>query len=366
MYRHTWVFGFSLIVFLPLLLTTFCSGSSPNRYHEAMWYTPIGSERVRCDLCPHKCIMMDGQIGFCRVRQNRDGKLYSLVYGKPSAVNIGPIEKAPLYHFIPGHRRLTIATVGCNLACKHCQNWHIAHSSPGEVRYQNLTPQQVVAKARRLGVNSISFTYSEPTVFYEYMYDIATLAQKNGIKTSIVSNGFISPEPLRRLVRVLDAVKIDLKAFTETFYSQIASGQLTPVLRTLQVLKEEGVYFEIVNLVIPTLNDNPAEILAMSRWIKKNLGAEVPIHFSRFHPAFRLTRLPATPVETLENAIRIAQSVGLKYVYIGNVPGHKHNSTFCPSCDGRIIHRVHFNVIENNIENGSCGFCGYRIPGVWS
>jgi len=332
---------------------------------EAMWYTPLQFSRVRCDLCPHKCVIEEGRGGFCRVRENRDGKLYSLVYGKPCAVNIGPIEKAPLYHFIPGHRRLTIATMGCNLSCKHCQNWHISQISPAEISHYTLSPEEVVKHAKRLGVNSISFTYTEPTIFYEYMYSIATLARKRGLRTSVVSNGFISPEPLRKLIKVLDAVKIDLKAFTERFYYEICSAELAPVLKTLQVLKEEGIFFEIVNLIIPTLNDNPDEIEKMCLWIKENLGEDVPVHFSRFTPAYRLTRLPATPVETLEEAVRIGQRVGLKYVYIGNVPGHRYSSTYCPGCGEKLIHRIHFSVLSNSIEDGKCGYCGHKIPGIW-
>lgn len=356
---------FYLNFVIPLMLSILSAGNPANQRFEAMWYTPLGFEKVRCDLCPRKCLITEGDRGFCRVRENSNGKLYSLVYGKPASVNIGPIEKAPLYHFIPGHRRLTLATVGCNLTCKHCHNWHISQRAPEDMRHYSLTPHEVVQRAKRLGVNSISFTYTEPTIFYEYMYDIATLARREGIRTSIVSNGFISPEPLRKLVRVLDAVKIDLKAFTERFYSEICGGRLAPVKKTLQVLREEGVFFEIVNLVIPTLNDNPEDIERMCRWIKENLGADVPIHFSRFHPSFRLTRLPATPVETLERAVKIAHRAGLKYVYIGNVPGHRYNSTFCPGCNERLIHRVHFSVLDNNVVNGACSFCGYELPGVW-
>ncbi|HSW67628.1 MAG TPA: AmmeMemoRadiSam system radical SAM enzyme [Bacteroidales bacterium] len=350
---------------IPLILSLMSAGNPEERGIEAMWYTQLGFNNVRCDLCPRKCIITDGGRGFCRVRENQDGTLYSLVYGKPASVNIGPIEKAPLYHFNPGHRRLTLATVGCNLKCKHCHNWHISQSSPEQIRYQSLTPEEVVERAKRLGVNSISFTYTEPTIFYEYMYDIATLAREQGIRTSMVSNGYISPEPLKKLVRVLDAVKIDLKAFTEQFYSEICGGQLAPVKKTLQVLREEGVFFEIVNLVIPTLNDDPREIEKMCLWIRDNLGDDIPIHFSRFHPSYRLTRLPATPVETLEMAVKIAQRVGLKYVYIGNVPGHRYNSTFCPGCNERLIHRVHFSVLDNNVVNGACRFCGYKLPGIW-
>ncbi len=220
-------------------------------------------------------------------------------------------------------------------------------------------------EALKQGVNSISFTYTEPTVFYEYIYDISKLAREKGIKTSIVSNGCINPEPLRKLLTVLDAVKIDLKGFTESFYREVSSAELQPVLETLRILKQEGVYFEIVNLVVPTLNDDPEETKKMCEWIRDNLGEDVPFHFSRFSPSYRFPHLPATPIKTLESAARIARKAGLKYVYIGNVPGHEFNSTFCPRCKKRLIHRIHFSVLKNNIEDGKCSFCGHTIPGVW-
>lgn len=332
---------------------------------EAMFYRRLDNNKVWCQLCPRKCTIAEGKRGFCRVRENRGGRLYTLVYGRPCAVSIGPIEKAPLYHFEPSHKRLTVATVSCNLRCKHCHNWHISQVGPGEVREYNLTTEEIVEEAKRRGVGSISFTYTEPVVFYEYIYDISKLAKEKGLKTSIVSNGFINPEPLRKLLPVLDAVKIDLKAFTEKFYREVCAAELEPVLKTLKVLKEEGAFFEIVNLVIPTLNDSPEEIRKMCKWIKENLGEDVPLHFSRFHPAYRITHLPPTPVKTLEMAIRTAKDVGLKYIYIGNVPGHKYNSTFCSQCEKRLIHRIHFSVLSNNIENGKCRFCQQEIPGVW-
>ena len=333
---------------------------------EAMFYQKLEGNNLRCRLCPRKCIIPEGGRGFCRVRENKGGKLYSLVYGKPCSVDLGPIEKAPIYHFIPGHVRLCLSTVGCNLRCKYCHNWHISQAGPGELREYNLSPEEVVKEALSQGVKSISFTYTEPTVFYEYIYDISKLAREKGIKTSIVSNGYINPEPLRKLLTVLDAVKIDLKGFTESFYREVSSAGLQPVLETLKVLKQEGVYFEIVNLIVPTLNDDPEEIKKMCEWIKENLGEDVPLHFSRFTPAYKLTSLPATPIKTLEEAVKIAQETGLRYVYLGNVPGHRYNSTFCPQCGKRLIHRIHFSVLKDEIEDGICGFCGYKIAGIWN
>lgn len=335
------------------------------RGKEAMFYLKLNNNVVQCRLCPQGCRIDAGNSGFCRARKNIGGTLHSMVYGRPCTVDTGPIEKAPLYHFIPGHQRLCMATVGCNLRCRYCHNWHISQRSPGEVRELSMSPEEIVEEALRQRISSISFTYSEPTVFFEYMHDISRLAKNNGLKVSIVSNGFINPQPMRKLLAFLDAVKIDLKAFSDEFYREVSSARLKPVMQTLEVLKEEGAFFEIVNLIVPTLNDDPGEIKRMCVWIRRNLGEEVPLHFSRFSPSYKLTNLPSTPVRTLEAAVSIAHGAGLKYVYIGNVPGHKYNSTYCPQCERRLIHRTHFSVLSNNIEKGRCKFCGYKIHGVW-
>ena len=332
---------------------------------EAYFYQKLGDQEVQCLMCPRKCLILEGARGVCRNRENHGGRLYALTYGRPCSIAVEPIEKAPFFHFIPGHKRLCVATVGCNLRCKYCQNWHISQKRVEEVRHYDLSPEQIVEIAKREEVKSICFTFSEPTAFYEYMYDIAKLAKENGLMTSIVSNGFINPQPLRQLIEVLDAVKIDLKGFSEEFYEEVCFGRLEPVLNTLRTLREEGMWVEIVNLVVPPLNDDPNEIEKMCQWIKENLGDEVPLHFLRFFPDYKLTHLPSTPVKTLERAIEIAQKVGLKYVYIGNVPGHQHNSTFCPECGKRLIHRVHFALLGNNMEDGKCKFCGQEIPGIW-
>jgi len=332
---------------------------------EAMFYRQTGNQSVQCRLCPHMCNLDEGESGFCRVRENVGGKLYSMVYGYPCTYDIGPIEKAPLHHFVPGHSRLCVATVGCNFRCSYCHNWHISQKSPGQVREYEMSPEDIVEEASESGVDSVSFTYTEPTVFFEYMYDICRLAKNKGLKTSIVSNGFINPEPLRKLLVYLDAVKIDLKSFNDQFYKEVSSGRLEPVKRSLKVVKEEGVFFEIVNLVVPGLNDDPDELRSMCSWIRQDLGGEVPVHFSRFSPTYQLTDLESTPVETLEVAVEIAHEEGLKYLYIGNVPGHKRNSTFCPGCEEELVLRSHFTILSNNIEEGQCKFCGYSIAGVW-
>jgi pyruvate formate lyase activating enzyme len=332
---------------------------------EAMFYRREQGTTVQCLLCPRECLIADGKRGFCRNRENRDGTLYTLVYGRPAIVDVGPIEKAPIYHFIPGHFRLCITCASCNLRCKHCQNWHLSQKSLEELNHHPYSPSEIVQQAKKQGLFSISFTYTEPTVYYEYVYDISAVARENGMKTSIVSNGYIHRDPLLKLLKVLDAVKIDLKGFNEEFYREVCSATLKPVLESLLTVKKENVWLEIVNLVLPTLNDNLKMIDEMSRWIKENLGVDTPLHFTRFHPDYQLTHLSPTPVSTLESAYEMARKNGLKYVYIGNVPGHIRNSTFCPHCNRKVIHRTNFDVLEMNVVEGKCKFCGFPLQGKW-
>jgi pyruvate formate lyase activating enzyme len=333
---------------------------------EAMFYKKVNEGDVQCLLCPRECVISDGKRGFCRNRENRKGKLYTIVYGKPSVVDIGPIEKAPLYHFVPGHFRLCLTCSSCNLRCKHCQNWHLSQKGFEELNHYSYSPSEIVQQAKNKELHSISFTYTEPTVYYEYLYDISVIAKEAGMKTSIVSNGYINREPLLRLLKVLDAVKIDLKGFSEKYYKEVCSATLKPVLDSLITVKRENVWLEIVNLVIPTVNDDWEMIDGMCRWIKENLGLDTPLHFTKFSPNYKLTHLPPTPISILESAYEIAKQNGLKYVYIGNVPGHIYNSTFCPSCNQRLIHRTHFDVLETNISSGKCKFCNYPIQGKWA
>jgi len=331
-----------------------------------MFYKNVNGQNVQCLLCPRECVISDGKRGFCRNRENQKGKLYTLVYGKPSVVDIGPIEKAPLCHFVPGHFRLCLTCASCNLRCKYCQNWHLSQSSSEEQNCYSYTPEEIVKQAQSHNLSSISFTYTEPTVYYEYLYDISSIAKPMGLKTSIVSNGYINREPLIKLLNVLDAVKIDLKGFSEKFYEEVSSASLKPVLESLITVKKEKVWLEIVNLIVPTLNDDPKMIDEMCRWIKENLGQDTPLHFTRFSPNYKLSHLSPTPVSTLESAYEIAKKSGLRYVYIGNVPGHIHNSTFCPFCNRKVIHRTHFNVLEMNVVNGKCKFCNAPIQGIWT
>jgi len=333
---------------------------------EAMFYRKLGDKRVWCQLCFRKCTIAEGERGFCRNRENRKGTLYNLVHGKPAAVHIDPIEKEPQFHMLPGTEILCFGTASCNFRCRFCQNWHLSQRSMEEIGYHyDMPPEKAVETAIERGIPTVSFTYNEPTAFYEYVYDVARLAKAKGLRVLFHSNGSMNSEPLRELLKYTDAVTIDLKGFSDEFYQGASSAELEPVLRTLKIIKGEGVWLEIVNLVIPTLNDDAGMIREMCEWIKENLGPNVPLHFTRFFPAYRLTNLPPTPIETLEMAREIAVDVGLKYVYIGNAPGHKYNSTFCPKCGKALIHRIHFMVLENNIKGGRCGFCGYEIPGIW-
>ncbi|MFH0965025.1 MAG: AmmeMemoRadiSam system radical SAM enzyme [Planctomycetota bacterium] len=360
-----------LLIGLALLVSAFAlriafSSESAVPAHEAMFYEKLPDGRVECGLCPRRCVIAQGQRGACRNRENRDGTLYSVVYGKPCTVTVEPIEKAPFYHFLPGNWRLCTATVGCNLHCKYCQNWQISQRTVEEVDYRETPPDVLVAQARKESIPIICFTFSEPTSFYEYMYDTAKLAHEAGIKTAVVSNGFINPAPLRQLLTVVDAIRIDLKGFTEEFYEEVTGGRLGPVLETLKTIHQSGKHLEIINLVVPTYNDDPETIRKMCQWIKDNLGVEHPIHFTRFFPQYRMTHLTATPVSALERAAEVAQEVGLQYVYIGNVPGHPLNNTYCPQCHALLIRRAGFQILENLIRDGKCPSCEHVIPGVWS
>jgi len=345
----------------PSSITTATPEVSPK---EAMFYEKLDGNKIQCNICFRRCIVPPGGRGFCRVKENRDGRYYSLVYSSPSAVHVDPIEKEPQLHMLPGSEILCLGTAGCNFRCRHCHNWHLSQARPEDLDAYHLPPEKVIELAIQKDIPTISFTYNEPTVFYEYVYDIAVLAKKKGLKILWHSNGSMNPDPLRALLEYTDAVTIDLKGFTKKAY-QNSSAELKPVLETLKIIKQEGRWLEIVNLVIPTINDNPDDIRRMCEWIKENLGEEVPLHFSRFFPNYKLLHLPPTPIETLEDAYKIAKDTGLHYVTIGNVPGHKYNSTFCSKCGRRLIHRVHFQVSENNVVKGRCKFCNHKIPGIW-
>jgi pyruvate formate lyase activating enzyme len=336
--------------------------------HEARYYKKLAGDKVQCLLCPWCCVVLPGARGQCNVRENVRGGYQTLVYGTASACHIDPIEKKPFFHFLPGQAAYSLATAGCNLECKFCQNWELARRSPEEVfRYgQTLPPGEAVRQAAGQGCPIIAFTYNEPVISLEYTIDIATLAREKGIRNVVVSNGFIRKEPLQDVCKVIDAYKVDLKGFTESYYEQIVGGSLAPVLDTLVFLKERGIWTEIVYLVVPTYNDGETEIRNMVEWVGKHLGPDVPVHFSRFYPQYKLKNLPPTPVSTLEKARRIGLEAGLHYVYLGNVPGHAGESTTCPACGRLVITRTGYSILENRLKSGKCGYCGNPVSGVWS
>ncbi len=353
-----------ILILLVILLITLLMGikKQSELLHKAMFYEKLKKNYVRCDLCPNNCVLKENETGTCGVRQNIGGDLYSLVYNQPVSIHIDPIEKKPLYHFYPGTNILSIATVGCNLRCNFCQNWTISQTRPDETTAYQATPEQIIEMAKEYDCQSIAFTYTEPTIFYEYMLDIAKLAKKEGLKTVLVTCGYINEKPLRELAKYIDAANIDLKGFSEEFYSTYTTGSLQPVLNTLQIAKEEGMFFEITNLVIPQANDDPVMIRAMCKWIKENIGDEYPLHFSRFFPQYKLTNRPPTPVKTLEMAYDIAREEGMKYVYIGNV-GNIGEDTYCPNCGKKIIDRSGYMIGDIYIKDGKCEFCEEDIFG---
>ncbi|MDD5218515.1 MAG: AmmeMemoRadiSam system radical SAM enzyme [Candidatus Omnitrophica bacterium] len=322
---------------------------------------------IQCTLCPRGCTMAEYERGRCKVRVNKGGQLYTLVYGKPCAVHIDPIEKKPFFHFLPATAILSIATAGCCLECKYCQNWEISQAWPEETINQDLSPEAVVKGAVASRCRSIAYTYTEPTIFYEYMYDTSVLARRMGLRNVSVTCGYINPEPLRELCQVLDAANVDLKGFTDEFYVVNCGGRLQPVMDCILTMKKLGVHVEITNLVVPTKNDNMDLIRQMCAWVVQNTGADTPLHFSRFSPDYRLRQLPPTPIETLVKARDIALAEGLRYVYVGNVPGEDYENTICPGCKKPVIRRMGYRVVDFEIdrETSQCLYCHYKIAGVW-
>ncbi len=321
---------------------------------------------VKCLLCAQGCIIKEGARGKCRARMNVGGKLRSLVYGRPIAIHVDPIEKKPFYHYLPGRQAYSLATAGCPLSCRFCQNWEISQAKPEDYQVRFIPPREIVDNTRSEHAPIIAFTYNEPTVFTEYLTDTARVARSKGLRSVLVSCGFMNEEPLREMCSVLDAIKIDLKGFSEDFYHRVCGAELKPVLRSIKQIAESKVHLEIVNLVVPTLNDSDQMMNKLSTWIVEEVGPDVPVHFTRFHPDYKLLNLPPTPVSTLERARDIAMSKGIHYAYVGNVPGHPGNSTYCPSCGKIVIKRSGFFPVEIHIKNDRCEYCGRQIAGVWS
>ena len=334
--------------------------------HEARWWETLPNGKLHCYLCPRHCHIGEGQAGFCFIRVNEGGKFYSLGYASPAAIQIDPIEKKPLNHFLPGTKIFSMGTAGCNMGCFFCQNWDISKSRSDQVHSTHLEPEQVVELAIRYGCPSIAFTYNEPTIWGEYVIDISKVAHERGLNTVMVTNGYVTRDAFHDIYDHIDAANVDLKAFTENFYGKITLTHLDPVLETLKRLKNEtNVWFEITNLMIPTLNDDPAETRKLAEWVLKNLGPDVPLHFTAFHPDFKLRDKPRTSPECLHRARAIAREVGLHYVYEGNIYSDGAH-TLCRNCGEMLIRRSWHDVLQNRLRNGACPKCAHKIPGRWT
>ncbi len=324
------------------------------------------SSTVRCQLCAQNCMLRDGERGKCRARINVNGELKSLVYGRPVSVHVDPIEKKPFYHFLPGTSAFSLSTAGCPLHCKFCQNWEISQSKPEDFEGGPVPPSEIVKAAAARHAPVIAFTYNEPTVFTEYLTDIARVARKDGTRCVLISCGFMNEAPLTEICSLMNAIKIDLKGFDQGFYRNVCSAELQPVLRSIKQVAKSGVHLEIVNLVVPTLNDSEKMTKDLADWVCGELGPDVPIHFTRFHPDYQLLNLPPTPVSTLELSREFAMKRGIRYAYVGNVPGHPGNHTYCPNCGKAVIKRSNFFIEELKLKDGQCQFCRTKIAGVWS
>jgi len=347
----------------------FLSASSSEQsgiYRRIAMYQEETARGIMCRICPNECVLKEGELSKCNNRKVHNSKLYTLAFGNPCSVNIDPVEKKPLYHFYPGSRAYSIATAGCNLVCLNCQNWTISQISPDKTRNYDLPPADVVSDCINNNCRSIAYTYSEPVTFYEYVYETAQLARKAGVKNIMKSNGYINPEPLKKLCPVIDAANIDLKAFTESTYLKLTGGKLQPVLDSLKVYRDMGVWLEITNLVVPTWSDNLVEIRNMCKWLNDNGFSKTPVHFSRFYPMHKLEQLPPTPVEILNKAVKIAREEGIIYVYTGNVPGNELSDTICPECKSTLIGRQGFRITSNTIKDGKCSKCSKPVDGVWN
>lgn len=319
---------------------------------EVEFYEKRGDGEVQCHLCPRNCVIGEGKRGYCGVRENREGKLYSLVYGKPCTINVDPIEKKPLYHFAPGTNCLSIATVGCNLGCKFCQNWQIAH--PERIFGRNVSPEEVVERVKESRVPGIAYTYTEPTIAWEYYLDIMKLARREGLYNVWVSNGYTSLDAIKKMGEYLDAINVDIKGDKEFYRKLCAVPDMSPIFEALKEYKKQGVWIEVTNLIIPGYNDTREKVEELVKWVKENLGTETPIHFSAFFPHYKMKDTPPTGVETLEMAVETAEKMEMKYVYLGNLPSHRKESTYCPKCGAKVIDRSGFSVTSVNWKCPEC------------
>jgi pyruvate formate lyase activating enzyme len=333
---------------------------------EALFYEKLTGQKVRCYLCPRECTLKDGQSGFCYVRINQHGILRTMAYAHPYAINVDPIEKKPLFHVLPATSIFSLGTAGCNLGCKFCQNWDLSKSKSQQERAYYLSPKKIIILAKEHQCSSIAFTYNEPTIFAEYVMDTARLAHKEGLKTVMVTNGYITEKVIKDVYENIDAANVDLKGFSEEFYKKLTLSHLVPVLETLKTLHAMGVWIEITNLLIPGWNDSEKMITQLIDWVLSELGPDVPLHFTAFHPDYQLTDIPATPPETVQKARDTALLRGIHFAYVGNIWDDERSSTYCPSCKTLLIERKWYQTkIVNLSADGKCEKCGERIPGIW-
>lgn len=338
----------------------------PGRFSRpAFRFKKMANDRVVCGICPQRCLLSPGDRSVCRSKANIDGTLYTLAYGNPCAVNIDPVEKKPLYHFLPGSRVFSLAVAGCNFRCLNCQNWQISQFKPEQVHHRELMPDKAVAEAQQTDCHAIAYTYSEPITFFEYMLAISSRAKSIGLKNLWISNGYINQEPLQALCRVLHGANVNLKAYSDQIYRQLNGGRLDPVLKTFQTLDKEGVHFEITNLIVPEYTDDEEMVKQMCDWILNHVGPDYPLHFLRFFPRYKLDRLAPTPISVLVRFRELAIAEGIHYVYLGNVPGHEGNHTFCHQCKRLIIERRGYHLPQYHLTGNQCRFCETVIPGVW-
>ena len=337
-------------------------------YKEAMLYQQLEDSSVHCFLCNHHCRIKLGEVGFCGVRKNVDGKLYTMVYGKLVAANVDPIEKRPLYHFLPGSLSFSVATMGCNFHCGFCQNWQISQVRKGgslpELPGTPMTPEEIVTDAKKAGCKSIAYTYTEPTIFFEYAYDTARLAKKEGLANVFVTNGFMTKEALDTIADYLDACNVDLKSFNNNFYKEVCQGRLKPVLNSIRTMKDLGIWIEVTTLIIPKKNDDDAELQGIAEFIA-GVSPDIPWHISRFHPGYEYGDSYPTPPETLRKAYKIGKDAGLRFIYIGNLPGEE-KDTLCPSCNDVVIRRGSYFTSQKRLKGSQCPECGAELPGVFS
>ena len=334
---------------------------------EALFYKKLEEQKVKCELCPHNCLIGDGKRGVCGVRENQGGTLYSLVYGKVVSSHVDPIEKKPLFHFLPGSYSYSISTVGCNFRCDFCQNWEISQMPRDQhvIVGEDQTPEKVIKAALDNDCQSISYTYTEPTIYFEFAYDCAKLAKEKGLKNNFVTNGYMNLPVVEMIAPYLDAANVDLKSFREDYYRKICGGELQPVLEAIKLMKKLKIWIELTTLVIPGLNDSSEELTDIASFIKNEVGDDVPWHVSAFHPMYKMLDRPRTPVETLVKARDIGLKAGLKYVYVGNIPLPGSEDTYCSKCKKLLVQRSAFTVLKNSLKDGKCYSCGEPASGVW-